>query len=111
MFWQLDKDGYAYRETETVKERIYITERYDVCLVSCIVGKDGRTIEKFNTQTLESGIAGKTNAEFAIVEKYIGSGNEQLIEQLDYANKKIAVLEKKVKELTIKNIYSELQTA
>lgn len=48
---------------------------------------------------------------FAIVEKYIGSGNEQLIEQLDYANKKIAVLEKKVKELTIKNIYSELQTA
>ncbi|MBR0102189.1 MAG: hypothetical protein IJQ01_01660 [Selenomonadaceae bacterium] len=66
MFWQLDEDGNAYRETETVKERIYITERYDVCLVSCIVGKDGRTIEKFNTQTLESGIAGKTNAEFAI---------------------------------------------
>lgn len=32
---------------------------------------------------------------FAILEKYIGSGNEQLIEQLDRANKKIAVLEKK----------------
>lgn len=68
MFWQLDENGNAYRETETVKERIYLTERYDVCLVSCIVGKDGRTIEKFNTQTLESGIAGRTNAELAIRE-------------------------------------------
>lgn len=48
---------------------------------------------------------------FAILEKYVGSGNEQLIEQLDRANKKVAVLEKKVTELTIKNIYSELQTA
>ncbi len=48
---------------------------------------------------------------FAVIEKYIGSGNEQLIEQLDRANKKIAALEKKVTELTIKNIYSELQTA
>ncbi|MBQ3442148.1 MAG: hypothetical protein IJG33_02760 [Selenomonadaceae bacterium] len=48
---------------------------------------------------------------FAIVEKYVGSGNEQLIGQLERANKKIAVLEKKVTELTIKDIYSELQTA
>ena len=65
MFWQLDKDGNAYRETETVKERIFLMERYDVCYVSCIVGKDGRTIEKFNTQTLES-VAGKHNAIEAI---------------------------------------------
>ena len=48
---------------------------------------------------------------FAILEKYVGSGNEQLIEQLDRANRKIAALEKKVADLTIKNIYSELQTA
>ena len=48
---------------------------------------------------------------FTVIEKYIGSGNEQLIEQLDRANKKIDALEKKVTELTIKNIYSELQTA
>ena len=48
---------------------------------------------------------------FAVLEQYVGSGNEQLIEQLDRANKKNAALEKKVTELTIKNIYSELQTA
>lgn len=48
---------------------------------------------------------------FAIGEQYVGSGNEQLIGQLERANKKIAVLEKKVTELTIKDIYSELQTA
>ena len=42
---------------------------------------------------------------FVIVEKYVGSGNEQLIEQLDRANKKIAALEKKVTELTLENLY------
>ena len=42
---------------------------------------------------------------FVIVEKYVGSGNEQLIEQLDRANKKITVLEKKVTELTLENLY------
>lgn len=48
---------------------------------------------------------------FAVLEKYVGDGNEQLLEQLERNNKKIAALEKKVAELTIKNIYSELQTA
>ena len=48
---------------------------------------------------------------FAVLEKYVGDGNEQLLEQLERNNKKIAALEKKVTELTIKNIYSELQTA
>lgn len=40
-----------------------------------------------------------------IVERYIGNGNEQLIAQLDAANKKIAALEKKVARLTIENTY------
>lgn len=48
---------------------------------------------------------------FAILEKYIGDGNEQRLEQLEHTNKKITALEKKVTELTIKNLYSELQTA
>lgn len=39
------------------------------------------------------------------VERYIGNGNEQLIAQLEAAGKKIAVLEKKVAELTLKNLY------
>lgn len=42
---------------------------------------------------------------FVIVEKYVGSGNEQLIEQLDRANKKITMLEKKVTELALENLY------
>lgn len=48
---------------------------------------------------------------FAILEKYVGSSNKQLIEQLERANEKIIVLKKKVAELTIKNLYSEMQTA
>ncbi|MBQ4404494.1 MAG: hypothetical protein II857_08795 [Selenomonadaceae bacterium] len=39
---------------------------------------------------------------FAVLEKYVGDGNEQLLEQLERTNKKIAALEKKVTELTIK---------
>ena len=41
----------------------------------------------------------------AVIERYIGDGNESLIAQLDNANKKIAALEKKVAELTLANIY------
>ena len=49
------------------------------------------------------------NKGFAVVEKYSGCANQPLIEQLDIANKKITALEKKVAELTVKNLY--LQTA
>lgn len=39
----------------------------------------------------------------AIVEKFLGDGNQALIAQLETAGKKIAALEKKVAELTIAN--------
>lgn len=46
-----------------------------------------------------------TQNNFVILERYIGNGNEQLIAQLDTANKKITALEKKVARLTIENTY------
>ena len=39
------------------------------------------------------------------IERYLGDGNEQLIAQLEAANKKIAALEKRVAKLAIENIY------
>ena len=39
---------------------------------------------------------------FAVLEKYVDSGNEQLIEQFDCTNRKIAALKKKVTELKSK---------
>lgn len=46
-----------------------------------------------------------------VIERYTGEGNEGLIEQLELANKKIAALEKKVAELTIKNVYQDMKEA
>ena len=42
------------------------------------------------------------------VERYLGDGNEALIEQLEVANKKIAALENKVAQLTIQNLYKNI---
>ena len=42
---------------------------------------------------------------FAIIEKCVGDIDEQLIDQLERANRKIAALEQRVTELTLKSIY------
>lgn len=42
------------------------------------------------------------------VERYLGDGNEALINQLEVANKKIAALEKQVAQLTIQNLYKNI---
>lgn len=44
-----------------------------------------------------------------IVERYTGDGNEALIAQLELANKKIALLEKQVAQLTLQNLYKQLK--
>lgn len=42
---------------------------------------------------------------FAIIEKCVGNMDEQLIDQLERANRKIAALEKRVAVLTLANLY------
>jgi len=42
---------------------------------------------------------------FAVVERYTGEKNCQLVNQLEQANKKIAALERRVSEMTLKEIY------
>ena len=76
---------------------------------------DGTRINSDTLATVIKGLYGKEvcsemyrgliNDGFVIVEKYIGSGDEQLIAQLECADKKIAALEKKVAQLTLENIY------
>ena len=46
-----------------------------------------------------------------IIEHYTSEGNAGLIDQLELAEKKIAALEKKVAELTIKNLYQDVKEA
>lgn len=76
---------------------------------------DGQRINSAALLTIIKGVYGKEACckiyrtifanGFAIIEKCVGDNNEQLIDQLELANKKIALLEKRVAELTIKNIY------
>lgn len=44
-----------------------------------------------------------------VIERYTSEANAGLVEQLELANKKIAALEKKVAELTIKNLYADVK--
>ena len=41
----------------------------------------------------------------AVIERYLGDGNDSLIAQLEEANKKIAALEQAIAKLVIENIY------
>lgn len=76
---------------------------------------DGTRINSEALTVIMSGLFGKDvsakiyrdvlHSNEAVIERYIGEGNEQLIAQLEEANKKIAALEQAVAKLIIRNIY------
>lgn len=63
--WKIADNGFAYRCGNNFREKIYITEKYDICYTSAIIADDD-SIVKFDTKTLKSGIAGRFNAELAV---------------------------------------------
>lgn len=63
--WELADNGSAYRCGKNFREKIYITEKYDICYASAVIADDDSLV-KFDTKTLKSGIAGRTNAELAV---------------------------------------------
>ena len=63
--WKIADNGFAYRCDKNFREKIYITEKYDVCYASVAIADDD-SIVKFDTKTLKSGIAGRFNAELTV---------------------------------------------
>lgn len=80
---------------------------------------DGAKISSDALSIVISGVYGKdvcsqvyrnvTKNGSTLVEQYVGGANQQLVEQLERANKKIAILEKKVSELALQNIYMAVE--
>ena len=88
---KINGKSYYYVDGESIRFGALAT------MISGIYGAD--VYSKFYDDTRTQGTV--------IIEQYLGDGSERLAAQLEKANKKIAALEKKVAQLTIRNLYQD----